>query len=372
MKGQLSFFGTDFAGTGSHESGHAMESLTEATACVVSLSGGKDSMATLLWVLEQGLDLPILAHHQAMPEDWDETIPYIRDICRRFGVLLVVEQAVYRSELRTFKNGRLPEMQRKLYVLDLAGMDRPVSSCDGLCTLVDYALDRGWPPTQRNRWCTSQFKRELFDKWVRGEGLAGMLDYAQSRGAPPTNRYRWCTGKYKVKLFEDSIRRNREMLGDRPVVLFGYRRAESPRRARKEPWVERDAVSLKPSQEWPRGWQMWEHAPILDWSRRSTFRKMRDHGIEPHPCYALQGMTAQDMYDLDHEGGPRCSCRNCIFAGKQQVKLTAECPENWDVFARTLEFERQTGLSWWQSWRLTDLLAETQGKLETGTDLFPM
>jgi hypothetical protein len=41
-----------------------------------------------------------------MPEDWAETIPYCRQVCREFDVPFVVEQAIYQREMETFKDNR--------------------------------------------------------------------------------------------------------------------------------------------------------------------------------------------------------------------------------------------------------------------------
>lgn len=144
-----------------------MDGIAIATAIVVSLSGGKDSVACLIWARQDYPDMPILCHHQAMPEDWAETIPYCRQVCRQLDVPLVVEQAIYRRELETFQDGRR-EWRRRLYLLDLHGRDLPYTRSDidegAICGMIDFAHDQGWPPTNGTRWCTAYFKTELYNR----------------------------------------------------------------------------------------------------------------------------------------------------------------------------------------------------------------
>ena len=307
-----------------------MSTINDATSIIiVSLSGGKDSVACLLWALEHPPDKPLICHHQAMPEDWPQTIPYIRSLCDRLGVRLVVQQAVYR---RDRADGR-----RRMYVLDLEG-DQPLTQADlggaAICGMLDFAYDQHWPPTQSKRWCTSYFKEELYNRWVRA-----------NRGKAVR----------QLSLLGDDS--SDGLLGANPVTLLGFRRAESPRRARLPAARERTAVRLKlGNRDWPDGWRMLDLHPIIEWSRRQTFRYLRDHGVEPHPAYALQGMTGREMYDVDDEGGPRCSCRNCIFAHPAHLVAAARLPENHEVFARTRDFEADTGKTWQQGRSITDLL----------------
>ena len=348
------------------------------TSIVVSLSGGKDSVACMLWALEHAHSKPLVCHHQAMPEDWIQTIPYCQALCAKLGVPLVVEQAVYIRQPRQLKDGRTV-MQRRIQVLDLAGRHAPwardeMDDSAAICGMVDFANDQGWPPTQARRSCTAYFKDELFNSWVRAnrgvsasaleqQPLAGMMDYAADRGYPPTAGTRWCTDKMKTKTYDDAVRRNRHLLGERPVTLLGFRRGESPRRARLPEWRPRDSVCLKPGNPiWPAGWTMVDLHPIIDWSRRQTFRYLHSHGVEPHPAYVLQGMTEREMYDVDEEGGPRCSCRNCIFAHPAHLVRTASYPENQALFAATMEFEARTGLTWQQNRSITQLLQGTERK----------
>ena len=58
------------------------------TTIIVSLSGGKDSTAMLLYLVAHYGPERLIVHHQVLPEDWPETVPYVRELCARLGVPL--------------------------------------------------------------------------------------------------------------------------------------------------------------------------------------------------------------------------------------------------------------------------------------------
>ncbi len=218
--------------------------------------------------------------------------------------------------------------------------------------VLEHAGYRGAPPTARLRWCTSYHKRDHLNAFLvraRQGDVIGLLDFAAHRGAPPTARLRWCTGKLKAVPLDDGLRRNRLLLGERPVVLLGMRRAESPGRSRLPAMRLRKSVSTKRQ-------KVWELFPVLDWSRRDVFRCLRDHGVEPHPAYRLLGMSDHEMYDVDAEGGARVSCVTCIFARPEHLVAAARLPEHRHLFERVVEFETATGLTWQQSRSVTGVL----------------
>ena len=62
----------------------------QATRVIVSVSGGKDSIAMLLQVLETIPRELMIAHHQIVLEDWPGTVEYCETVCRRLGVPLTL------------------------------------------------------------------------------------------------------------------------------------------------------------------------------------------------------------------------------------------------------------------------------------------
>jgi len=62
---------------------------------IVSLSGGKDSTAMLLHLVEHYGPERLIAHYQVIPADWPETLSYNQQLCAHLGVQLAAQQIVY-------------------------------------------------------------------------------------------------------------------------------------------------------------------------------------------------------------------------------------------------------------------------------------
>ena len=58
---------------------------------IVSFSGGKDSLATLLLTIDAGLSLPVLFVDTGL--EFEETVQHVRDTCARHGLTLIEEKA---------------------------------------------------------------------------------------------------------------------------------------------------------------------------------------------------------------------------------------------------------------------------------------
>jgi len=58
---------------------------------IVSFSGGKDSLATLLLTVDAGLDLPVLFVDTGL--EFDETVQHVHDVCQRHNLKLIEEKA---------------------------------------------------------------------------------------------------------------------------------------------------------------------------------------------------------------------------------------------------------------------------------------
>src|SRR5215469_14338027 len=69
--------------------------LPDDPTVVVSMSGGKDSVAALLAALERYGIKRVMAHHQVILEDWPGTPEYCQQVCDFLGVPLYMSQAQY-------------------------------------------------------------------------------------------------------------------------------------------------------------------------------------------------------------------------------------------------------------------------------------
>jgi len=88
---------------------------------------------------------------------------------------------------------------------------------------------------------------------------------------------------------------------------------------------------------------MLEWRPILDYRRIDAFRASRAYNIEPHYCYKAQGMTDDDLYEVDREGGPRMSCVMCFYKPAHELHVSARVEVAQPIFARAVTVERTIG-----------------------------
>lgn len=262
--------------------------LTSYDTVIVTFSGGKDSLASLLRTLElakeQGRDLIAdkaieLWHHDVdSPEeveargsfmDWPVTPAYVRAVADELGIPVYFSWKV---------GGFLREMLRK----------------DSLTA-----------PT----------------KWEEPGGLIGQA--GGERGKPSTRlrfpqvsadlSVRWCSAYLKIDVGSAAIRNQPRFLGKRTLVVSGERAEESPGRARYKQF-EPDRAHL-PGKRHVDHWR-----PVHQWKTTEVWEIIRRWGIVAHPAYRL--------------GMGRVSCAFCIFGSPNQWATLKELlPEGFDRIA---------------------------------------
>jgi hypothetical protein len=121
------------------------------------------------------------------------------------------------------------------------------------------------------------------------DGIRTLLDFAVAarNGQPPTARIRWCTHYFKIALFDAWARRNRKLLGERPLLITGERWRESPGRERRlTAWEWRDALTLQPGHaEHPAGWRLLWLRPVIAWAWHQVNAYVYACGLPFHPGY---------------------------------------------------------------------------------------
>lgn len=258
---------------------------------VVSLSGGKDSVACLLLTLEAYAPELVIAHHQVIPEDWPGTVAYNQQVCHSLGVPLYTAQAHYYGyECEQCQAHYLTSFERPFCRACKSHEGRQIALVQSLLDLVSW---RGKWPSLDVRFCTSYLKRDVFNMWARRAG---------------------------------------DLLGPSPVLVMGERWRESRGRA-KLPHI-RQRPSLP---------HMTEYRPILDYRRIDVFRKLQQYDIEPHYCYMAQGMTDEEMYEQDREGGPRMSCVICFLKPEEQLRASYRAEQGRLTVERGIAVERVVG-----------------------------
>lgn len=258
---------------------------------IVSVSGGKDSIACLLLAIAIYGREHVIVHHQRVPEDWPHTVEYIQTVCKLLGVVLYISQAHYTG----YECGKCGEhyltSEAQPYHRACGGREGTyIMTVECLLDLVKWR--KMWPSLDV-RFCTSYLKRDVWNMWAR---------------------------------------RNKEITGSAPILILGERWRESKGRA-KLPYIRQ-----RSKMEY-----VTEYRPILHYRRVEVFRAMRDSGIEPHYCYKAQGMTEQQMCEEDQEGGPRMSCVICFLKPEEQLRASYNTGQGRSLIERGIALEREIG-----------------------------
>ena len=253
---------------------------------IVSYSGGKDSTALLLFLLDNGISKDrIELWHQEIDGrgkslfDWEVTPDYCRKVGEAFGIPVYFQ----------WKDGGF---QREMMRQNARTAPIHFEQTDG--TVAITGGDRGKPSTR--------------------------LRFPQPS---PDLRVRWCSAYLKIDVCATAIRHQDRFKGIRTLVLSGERGEESPQRA-KYAILEPDRADLRNGRE-PR--HVDRFRPLRDWKERDIWDLMEKYRVRPHPCYAM--------------GFGRCSCKFCIFGNATQF-ASAACtsPDQMDTLIR---FEKDFG-----------------------------
>jgi len=115
------------------------------------------------------------------------------------------------------------------------------------------------------------------------------FDCLKKWGMPLIGKYRWCMYQFKLKLIKDI-----------PFQVTGVKRSDSVMRSKRSP-VELFRAAKNMSIN-----------PIFDWSNEDVLSYIKEHNIEPNPCYKL----------FRHSG----NCMFCPYHRDDQIILTLQDP----------------------------------------------
>jgi 3'-phosphoadenosine 5'-phosphosulfate sulfotransferase (PAPS reductase)/FAD synthetase len=227
---------------------------------IVAFSGGKDSMACLLYLLEIGFptDKIEMMHHcidgreGSQLFDWEITTSYCEAIANAFGIPLYF----------SWREGGLErEMMRD---------NQPTA------------------PT----W----FETPLFLQSAGGKSnkLGTRLKFPQVSG---DLRVRWCSSYGKISIGNTAIRNQSRFCGMNVLVVSGERREESKKRSTYNEFEKDAAYSNKIN--------VWRWRPVIDWKESDIWEIYKRFKVNPHVAYKL--------------GWGRVSCLLCIFASNNQL-----------------------------------------------------
>lgn len=253
---------------------------------IVSFSGGKDSTATFLYLLDQGIPREkIELWHQDIDGrertffDWEITPDYCRCFAEAFGVKIYFQWK---------QGGFYREMMRENALTAPKCFELP----DG--TVGHSGGTRDKPGTR--------------------------LRFPQ---AAADLRTRWCSSYLKIDVCSTAIIHQSRFQGIRTLVLSGERGEESPQRAKYGVW-EPDRADLRNGRK-PR--YVDRHRPIRDWTESEVWAIIERYRVRAHPCYYM--------------GWGRCSCKFCIFGNRNQFASAARI--NPALTREIIELEGQFG-----------------------------
>ena len=255
---------------------------------VVMFSGGKDSLACLLYLIDTGVPRERLEvwHHlvdgreDSSLMDWPVTEDYCRRVAKHLGVKIRF----------SWKEG---------------GFEREML--------------RAGVPTAPIHYETPEGTRQ-----TGGRGPAGTrLRFPQ---VSANLAVRWCSAYLKIDVAAAALRGDPRFLDSRTLVVTGERAEESAARARYKPF-EPHRADRRFGRRRRRHIDHWR--PVLHWPERQVWDIIRAHGIRPHPAYRA--------------GFGRVSCMTCIFGAPDQwATVRAHAPER---FRRIADYEAQFGVT---------------------------
>jgi len=270
---------------------------------IVAFSGGKDSAACVLHLIEQGVDMTKveLWHHDidgregSQLMDWASTRAY----CQRFADDLNLP-LYFSWKVGGFEG----EMLREDSLTQPIKFQKP----DG--TIGQVGGTRGKKSTRR------MFPQVSADLSVR-----------------------WCSAYLKVDVCAAAIRNDERFRGIRTLVLTGERAEESASRA-KYATFEPDKADLRDGKKFQRHVDHWR--PVHSWSEEEVWAIMERHRIQPAPAYRL--------------GWGRLSCSACIFGSADQWASLAAI--NPDQVLKIADYEEEFGKTIHRTIPVLDLVSK--------------
>lgn len=255
---------------------------------VVAFSGGKDSLACALHLLDRGVDPARIElwHHDVDGGDafmdWPCTPAYCDAVADALDIVI----------LHSRKHGGF----RREMLRD-GSATAPVT--------FETITDDG-----------------IVEVTVGGKGPAGTrLKFPQ---VSANLSVRWCSAYLKIDVADLALKNDPRFRGQRTLVLTGERAEESPSRARYKTF-EPHRSDLRNGKKYTRHIDHWR--PVHDWSEAKVWALIQEFGVVPHPAYRL--------------GWGRLSCMSCIFGNANQwASVRRVAPERFEEIAR---YEEQFG-----------------------------
>jgi 3'-phosphoadenosine 5'-phosphosulfate sulfotransferase (PAPS reductase)/FAD synthetase len=176
-----------------------------------------------------------------------------------------------------------------------------------------------------------------------------LLTQIEERGMFPDNKNRYCTSDQKrdqVAKLHTAI--TNELNLGRPALILncmGIRAEESASRAKKPEFAQdlRTSNGKRTVYNW---------LPIFTWRTPEVWARIKASGVRHHPAYDL--------------GMPRLSCCFCVFAPRQALMIAGE--HNPELLAEYVRVEAQIGHTFRNGFRIAEVQeALARGERATGS-----
>ena len=244
---------------------------------IVSFSGGKDSVACVLKLLELGVPSSrIELWHQAVDGrphqasrlwDWPCTEGYCEAFARAFGMRL------------------LYQWKERGFIGELLRLNEPTAP-------TTFQLPNG---------------REVT---TTSEGKDGTRLTFPAMGASLITR--WCSAYLKIDVAKKVFTNDPRFERKRSLIITGERRQESGNRAKYAEVLDYGSTKTRTVHQW---------RAILPWFEEDVWEIMARYRVRPHPAYFL--------------GWSRVSCLPCIFGNPNQWATVQEiAPRAFDRLAK--------------------------------------
>lgn len=290
---------------------------------VISVSGGKDSAATLLIALERFGRERVIPIFCDTGNEHEEVYTYLDYLEQALDIKIKRLRADF-SEQIAAKRMFIARDQRTRREYDTAPVfdaeGNPVPKRDARGNIVMRKVRRGGQeviePAQKTkkvgggrrvRWTNKGKRRALAALHQTG---IPFLDLCLWKGRFPSRKAQFCTEELKRNMAV-AFQLDLADSGKTVVSWQGVRRDESLNR-RNAKLFERVGAGL------------YIYRPIVEWTAAQVFEFCAERGIKPNPLY-LQGMG-------------RIGCMPCINVGKEELRqIAARFPEHIE---RITEWER--------------------------------
>lgn len=232
---------------------------------LVMFSGGKDSTACVLDLIDRGVDMSKveLWHQDVDGREGSELMdwPVTRDYCKKFADAFDIP--IY-------------------FQWKIGGIEGELFKKNAKTTGSRFETPEG--------------------KIKEGGGVAGKVESRLMWPSQGSMEHRWCTNYAKMSPASIALNNQERFIGKKILYISGERWEESKQRSSYKPFIEHGTSSGKKTVH---HWRS-----ILDWSEEDVWNILKRYKVMPHPAYYV--------------GFGRVSCSCCIFLQRHDWATLAD------------------------------------------------